>query len=178
MMYTITSCLKLHTHSLFFLDRVPSFITLKIMSLCQTMYVSLSLTSIQKVLVSHTHTHIYYIHTHIIFTEITHTHVCSHTHNTYTHTHSHTCIAIPTHTCTHTRTHTFMHLIHTHISTPTHTFILVLDNYVIIGRQLAAVDTLHHQDQFVVRDVLIVDWDAANVVSQLNLDDQLATQVQ
>ena len=117
MMYTITSCLKLHTHSLF-LDRVPSFITLKNMSLCQTMYVSLSLTSIQKVLVSHTPTHIYYIHTHIIFTEITHTHVCSHTYNTYTHTHSHTCIAIPTHTCTHTHIYAFD--THTHIHTHTH----------------------------------------------------------
>ena len=81
------------------------------------------------------------------------------------------------HTHTHTHTHTHKHTL-THLYTQTHTFIFVLDDNVIICGQFSAVNTLHHQDQFIIGDVLIVDGDAADVVPQLNLDDELAAQVQ
>lgn len=58
------------------------------------------------------------------------------------------------------------------------TFILVLDGHLIITLQLPPEDTLHHQHQLIVGDVLIVDGDTSNIVTQLGFDDQLSTQVQ
>jgi len=75
------------------------------------------------VLKSHTHTHIYTIHTDITcITHITHTHTShtshTHTHITHTHTHTHLLHNTPTHT---THTHiTYTHHTHTHTHTHTH----------------------------------------------------------
>ena len=52
---------------------------------------------------------------------------------------------------------------------PAHTFILVLDEDVVVVVDVAAEDALHHQHELVVRDLLVVDRDAPDVVTKLHL---------
>lgn len=59
-----------------------------------------------------------------------------------------------------------------------HTFILVFDSDFVAAVELAAENALHHEQELVVGDVFIVDGDAADIIAQLSLDDQLPTQVQ
>ena len=57
------------------------------------------------------------------------------------------------------------------------TFILVLEGDVIRGAEAALENSLEHEQELVVRDVLVEDGDFANVFPQLHLDDELPAQV-
>ena len=58
-----------------------------------------------------------------------------------------------------------------------HTFVLIFDDNFIVVIEFSPEDPLHHEDEFVVRDVFIVNRDAADVIPKLDFDDQLPTQV-
>merc|ERR1719295_1670910 len=55
--------------------------------------------------------------------------------------------------------------------------VLVLEGDVVRWGELISKDSLHHQDQLVVSNVLIMDGDPANVVAESGLDHQLPCQV-
>ena len=57
------------------------------------------------------------------------------------------------------------------------TFIFIFQCHFVCRSQAALKDALHHNQQLVVRDVLVVDGNATDVVLQLGFNNQLARQV-
>jgi hypothetical protein len=50
-----------------------------------------------------------------------------------------------------------------------YTLVLIFDGDVISVVELASEDTLHHQNQLIIGDGVVVDWNATNVVVELSL---------
>ena len=57
------------------------------------------------------------------------------------------------------------------------TLVLVFDCDLICVTEFSTVDALHHQNQLVIRNVLVVDGDATDVIAKLNLDNELPAKV-